>query len=390
MRKLTADYIYTGSGLAAGKLIVCNEDGTILTVTDKDAFSEDEVEVFSGILCPGFVNAHCHLELSYMYGKIPEKKGLVQFIRDLLSVRSEKTEIISEEIERANHRMFENGIVAVGDISNDDYTFETKTRSKIYYHTFIESYGYIPADAQKRFNEALRIFKKSKALNLSASITPHAPYSVPPELFQLIFQFDRNNKEIFSIHNQESESETILFKDGSGEFKMLLEETFKIDSAIFHPTGKRSLESVLPYFPKDKRILLVHNTLTNKEDVMKANSYSNNFYWCTCPNANLYIENKLPDYNLMLEEKDKVCIGTDSLASNHQLSVLEEIKTIQQHFPSIGTQALLQWATLNGARFLGVENRFGSFEKGKNPGINLIRNIEKGKLALDSAIQRII
>ncbi len=369
---------------------MCDDNGKILSVTDNKAVGNDEIEKFDGILCPGFVNVHCHLELSYMRGKIPERKGLVQFIRDLLSIRNEKMEIVLAEIEKANEEMFINGIVAVGDISNDDHSLNEKSKSKIFYHTFVEAYGFIPENAQKYFDNALQVFKKAKALGLSASVTPHAPYSVTPELFKLIFKFNENSADIFSIHNQETEEETKYFKDGGGKFKSLIENFFKIGSNVFHPTGRRSLESIIPLFPKEKKVLLVHNTMTNEEDIKIANNYSNNFFWCTCPNANLYIENRLPDYNLFLKEKDKVCIGTDSLASNHQLSVLEEIKTIQQHFPYASAELLLQWSTINGAKFLGVENKFGSLEKGKTPGIIHISNVTNGKLTPTSSVNRIV
>lgn len=390
MRKFSADSVFIENRLQTGKTIICDDDGKILSVTDNKTVGDDDTEKFEGILCPGFVNTHCHLELSYMRGKITEKRGLVQFIRDLLTIRKEKMEIVLAEIEKANQEMLINGIVAVGDISNDDHTLKEKSTSKIFYHTFVEAYGFVSAKAQEYFDNAINVFRKAKVMGLSASVTPHAPYSVPSELFRLIFQFKENDADIFSIHNQESEEETRFFKDGSGAFKDLLEGFFKIDSNVFHPTGKNSLESTLPFLPKDKRVLLVHNTVTNAEDIKMANNYSNNFFWCTCPNANLYIENRLPDYNLLLKERDKVCIGTDSLASNHQLSILEEIKTIQKHSPFVSTEMLLQWSTVNGAKFLGIESKLGSLEKNKTPGIIHINNIVNGKLTAASSVKRIV
>ncbi len=391
MRRLSADIVFPGNTPAIPKgVVVCEDDGTILSVGERDNFNPDDLEIFEGILCPGFINAHCHLELSYMLGRVPEKKGLVQFIMDLLRIRNEKLEVVLAEIERADREMSKNGIVAVGDISNDDHSLATKADSDIYYHTFVEAYGFVPEDAQKYFDMATTVFNKARALNLSSSITPHAPYSVPPELFKLIYAFGENHPAIFSIHNQETADETQFFKDGTGGFQHLMESFFKIDSHLFHPTGKRSLESILPYLPTDKKMLLVHNTMTTAADIKQAKEHNPYFYWCTCPNANIYIENQLPDYTLFLKESNNVCVGTDSLASNHQLSVLEEIKTIQQHFPALKTETLIQWATINGAKFLGVDNKLGSLEAGKKPGVNLISNTSGGNLGTSSIVKRLI
>ncbi|HQV66448.1 MAG TPA: amidohydrolase family protein, partial [Saprospiraceae bacterium] len=92
-------------------------------------------------------------------------------------------------------------------------------------------------------------------------------------------------------------------------------------------------------------------------------------FWATCPNANLYIENKLPDYQIFRDADAKVTIGTDSLTSNWQLSIWEEIKTIRKYQSYIPLEELLTWATINGAEALSYEDRLGSFEVGKTPGI---------------------
>ena len=119
--------------------------------------------------------------------------------------------------------------------------------------------------------------------------------------------------------------------------------------------------------------MLVHNTFTNKHDIEFAKLLHYQLFWCLCPNANLYIENTLPNINLLLEEGCNLTIGTDSLASNTSLSIFDEISTIIKHYPAIKLEHLLRAATFNGAKFLGIENDFGLIEKNKNPGINLIK-----------------
>jgi len=122
----------------------------------------------------------------------------------------------------------------------------------------------------------------------------------------------------------------------------------------------------------NQRTLFVHNTLTTYKDIAAAKSWGKNVYWATCPNANLYIENRLPNYKYFLDAKANLTIGTDSLTSNWQLSVWEEMKTISRYQSYIDFSTMLQWATINGAKALGMEENLGSIEVGKTPGINLV------------------
>jgi cytosine/adenosine deaminase-related metal-dependent hydrolase len=151
--------------------------------------------------------------------------------------------------------------------------------------------------------------------------------------------------------------------------------------------GQNSMKSTLNKLPKTN-VMLVHNTYSEKEDIEWAMEQFNlpgpkaNLFFCFCPNANLYIENKLPDFNLFAQAGARCCVGTDSLASNHRLSVLDELKVISKAAPQISFQTLLTWASLNGAEFLGFESKLGSIEKGKKPGLNLISDFDTGKLRL--------
>jgi cytosine/adenosine deaminase-related metal-dependent hydrolase len=380
MRKLTADWIFTAtSSPIQNGVVIVDDNGKILSLDKRKNFDAAELEIHRGIICPGFINAHCHLELSYMKGKIQERKGMIQFIMDLIDYRTgfmlsqegDPPEIIYDAIRSAEAEMAGNGIVAAGDISNDDFSFDFKSGSPLKYHTFVECFGFYPEKAETYFNQSKIVFQGATEKNLSASITPHAPYSVTPELFKLIFSFHKNRPAIFSYHNQESKAENEFFESGSGDFTKLFEH-FRLPLSIFHPTGKKSLPSVLKYFPTDKKVLLVHNTESNPEDFQLALKKNPETFFCTCPNANHYIENKVPDYSAWKNYTDRICIGTDSLASNHQLSILEEMKTIQRHDASITTETLLQWGSLNGATFFGWENELGTIERGKKPGLNLI------------------
>ncbi len=140
----------------------------------------------------------------------------------------------------------------------------------------------------------------------------------------------------------------------------------------FKATNKTSLQSYLEYLQTTEALMLVHNTFSSVEDIDFANKLHPNLFWCLCPNANLYIENTLPHVKMMTDHNCKITIGTDSLASNHQLDIMNELSVLKKSYPSLTMWQLLQWATLNGAEFLGVDEKFGSIEEGKSPGLVLI------------------
>jgi cytosine/adenosine deaminase-related metal-dependent hydrolase len=120
-------------------------------------------------------------------------------------------------------------------------------------------------------------------------------------------------------------------------------------------------------------MLFVHNTFADKFDLESIKHQNANAYLCACATANLFIENTLPNYNLWFANFENICLGTDSLASNYSLSIWDEIKTIQHNFPDIPFETILKCATLNGAKFLNIDDWAGSIAVGKRPGINVIK-----------------
>jgi cytosine/adenosine deaminase-related metal-dependent hydrolase len=274
--------------------------------------------------------------------------------------------------------MQRNGIVAVGDISNDDSTIEVKWKSKIHYHTFIELIGFNPANAQKIYDAGVELRKKYTSKNLIATLAPHAPYSVSLALMNLIAK--ENDGKSTTIHNQESKAENEFFEKGTGDF-IKLYESLSLNIDYFNPTNKSALQSYLQNFVSTKNLALVHNTFSSEEDIRFAEKISSNIFWCLCPNANLYIEQSFPNVPLLMQNNCKIVIGTDSLASNHQLSITDELNKLIKQFPAISINQALSWATKSGAEFLGMQNEFGSIEKGKKPGLVLLEE-EAGQLKI--------
>ena len=386
MKKISADYIFPGNDAPIKNgIVVVGLDGGVLDVLnpEKEAINWDEVELYEGIICPGFVNTHCHLELSYLKEKLPEKKQLPDFVKEIISIRDNFT--AQERLDAiiiAEQEMINNGIVAVGDITNGNSTFKIKEKSKIRYHTFLEVFSLNPKVVDEVMDRAITLKQEYHNQN-RVSITAHAPYSMSQRLKELVNKMEEN---IFTIHNQESKSENDLFLTKSGK---LYEQLASISEDIKNwiPTGKNSLPSYLSNFNANKKTLLVHNTYTSSEDIDYAKNYSNKIYWCFCPNANEYIEGVQPNYDLFLNEK--CTIGTDSLASNWSLSILDELKTISKKNTTISLETLLKWATFNGADFLGFDE-LGSIEKGKYPGLNLISGTIDLKLTTKSSVKKIL
>jgi len=401
-KKFTADNIFTGTTmLGAGQVLITTEDGTIEAIIQlSDA--GDDVQQQPGILSPGFINCHCHLELSHMKGLIPEHTGLVDFVITVMQQRGFSEEVIYGAIEKAEEEMYYNGIVAVGDICNTAHTITQKQKGRLHYHNFIEATGFVPAFAQKRFEQAEGVWKqftseelkvKSEKLEqpelftshfspFTSSIVPHAPYSTSPELMRLINKHSAG--KAITTHNQETREENSFFLTGESGFRKLF-NLFNIDISFFQPSGKTSLQTYLPELNKAGKLILVHNTFTSRDDIafvkhemrngklQMAESTSlgdvRSTVFCLCPNANLYIENTLPPVDILRNNNCEIVLGTDSLASNNMLCILREMKTLRKHLPHIPLAEMLQWATLNGAKALGMDNKLGSFEKGKMPGV---------------------
>ena len=378
MRKISADYIFTiSSQPVKNGVVVVADDGQIIDVLPEGDVSGPDIELHQGIICPGFVNAHCHLELMHLQGKLEEQKGLDEFIKGIESIRKSTEEEILLAIEKGEDEMIARGIVAVGDISNTAHSFLQKSKARIKYHTFIEVLGFHPDRAGKAFSAGLKLFEQ---LAHPRSIVPHAPYSASEKLLKKINNFAQENNSILCIHNQESEEEDKLFLRKEGKILERLKH-FGIDTSSWEATGFSSLRSTLVHLPKGNKVQLVHNTFTSKEDMEWAEDYSKLIWWCFCPNANLYIENALPKFEQFVDAGAKITIGTDSIASNWNLCVLEELKIISKHTSRVSLQHLLTWATKNGAEFLGFD-KLGTIEKGKNPGLNLIQHPDFSTLSL--------
>ena len=372
MRIISANSIFNGINFLSQEMaLVIDDFGLLKDIVKKTEIQSSEIEHYDGIIAPGFVNAHCHLELSHLFSQIDPKTGLIEFLKQVIAKRNNfnKKEQEDAAIE-ADFKMWESGIVAVGDISNIDTTFKTKANSKIYYHTFIELIGLNPLHSETIFEKGLSLLKELENYNLIGSLAAHAPFSSSKLLINKIANYNGLNNLAFSIHNQESEEETKFFAGRPSGINDLF-AFLNIDINWFKPPKTSSLLSYLDEIP-NKKSLLVHNTFCKEEDIIASKYKFIN--WCFCPGANLFIENTLPNYDLFLNHNQNWCIGTDSLASNQKLDMCFEASILLSKSPSISIESILKALTYNGAKALGIEDKFGKLIIGKNTGLNLIQH----------------
>ena len=378
----TADYVFPIAQPPIHDGIVgVADDGTITAVLDPaDPTSPAPASApvrHDGVLIPGFVNTHCHLELSHLAGVSQTGKTLLPFLVDVVTLRERPQEEIDAAIARWDAYMWEQGVQAVGDICNKLDTAPVKAASPIRYYSFVEMFDFLQAE---RAGDSFAGYKavydgQADGEGNAKSAVPHAPYTVSDPLYELINGLNTGAKTV-SIHNEETPAELELFRDGTGPFFDFF-RGFGASIDGFTATGRSSIHHALQRMDPRKRTLFVHNTLTDAAGVRAAHAWGQNgVYWATCPNANLYIENRLPRYDVFLAEDAKVTIGTDSLTSNWQLSVLEELRTISKYQSYVPFADLLRWATLNGAEALQFDDELGSLEAGKRPGLLALSGLE--------------
>jgi cytosine/adenosine deaminase-related metal-dependent hydrolase len=390
MRYISATKVYpVSSAPLLNGVVAVDDQGIIREVLSAEEASDmglDTIERYEGLLVPGFVSTHCHLELSHMKGMIPKKTGLVAFVKDILRHRAAEETAIIEAMRAADREMYQSGVVAVGDISNLSVSAIVKKESPIHYHTFLEALGFVPEGAEREMENLTARWTDFEEGRVS--IVPHAPYTVSERLFGLIGKHAAANGSILSMHNQETESEHQFFVDKTGDFLTLF-TMLGLDIEFFKPTGKSSLQSVLSLLPAEQKLLLVHNVFTRAEDVEYASGLHKQLYWCLCPNANEYIEGRLPDVGMLSASGLRITLGTDSLASNDGLSILNEMMVLREN-KDIPFEVLLEWATINGARFMGIDDHYGSLEAGKKPGLVLISAESEEDLNIKSKSRLIV
>ena len=391
-KRITAEFVYTLAGTEPIRngFVEFDEDGTILA-TGVCAPGET---VSEGALTPGFVNAHCHVELSHLHKKFVKGSGMAGFIDQINALRDwagreRKQELVKEWMDR----MWTDGVSAMADISNDDSSFDIKSSHAMYTRTFLEVFGSEPEMCDGVMNEVSQLQDVADQAGIDAAPTPHSCYTMSPRLLSESAAAGLK-RGYLSYHSQESQEEEDLLLTGTGA---MYENRVRSGMSTPPVTGESSLKYFIHRLaearkaPYDEHILLVHNVCLKQDDIDAAKRVMNNVWWAICPLSNIFIHNALPPVRLMRENGLAIAIGTDSLSSNDDLDMVAEMNCLHENFPEVPMSEILTWASLNGARFLSKENELGTLEPGKRPGIVRINAIDKaGFVTSASRSQRII
>ncbi len=374
---MAAPYLLASDGkLVRNGVVHFASDGTVIGAEQcENIDSLPQTEYHNGILIPGMTNAHCHLELSFFKGAIPQHVGMVKFIEHVVSKRNDYSREV--QVARAVEEdlsMWREGIQAVGDISNDTTSFPAKVRAmregRTRYHTFAEFFG-MPADdeAEGLYHRAVDpLLAEAARDGLAITPTQHSTYFMSDKLFRLGADSPR-----ISIHFMETPAEVEFFDRRGGIYEMVKGAAGREPDFLAYGGHAERLVASLP---RDAHLVLIHNTQMRHRDMDLILNYFEDVTFVLCPRSNYYIDADFPPAQMLYEAGARVALGTDSLSSNTSLALAEEIKWLSEHNPGIPLAAILQWATLNGARALGFADEIGSFEAGKRPGAVLLTGVD--------------
>ena len=393
MKRIAAKYVYplTSTEPLVNGFVEVEEDGTVVRTGVCEDPAKEPV-FLDGALVPGFVNAHCHVELSYMKGLFRKGTGMAGFIDQINELRDTKSlEQKVSDLTQAMDSLWEQGVVAMADISNCDDSFAVKARHPMYTRTFLEVFGTEPEDCGAVMEGVRKLKAVADGFGIDAAPTPHACYTMSPELVTAV-SAEGLKSGFLSFHSEETEEEEEMLKYGSGK---MWENRIKAGMSVPPVTGKSSLLYFIDRLlqghpaPFDEHILLVHECCMDQEGVDAVKAVMNHPFVAICPLSNLFIHNALPPIDLMRRNGLKVCVGTDSLSSNDDLRIVDELFCLQRNFPEVPLGELFTWASRNGAEFLS-KPEFGTLEAGKKPGLVLVDHLDAdGRLTASSKSHRL-
>jgi cytosine/adenosine deaminase-related metal-dependent hydrolase len=365
------------------------EDGRIVDVGDEPsrprvpsiARHVRQVDLGRVAVMPGLVNAHTHLELSWMRGRVGPAASFPAWIRRLLALRSTGVEPGADEIRRAiEHAIGEMrraGTALVGDIGNTTASVGPLVASELSAVFFREVIGFRAEDPEALVaGVADEISRAPASSAVRFSLAAHAPYSVSPAVFRAIREwlmrrasslgpsdprtFGPSNLRT-SVHLAESADELEFLQQGSGQWRSIL-ESVGAWSDTWRPPSCGPVEYLERLGFMSARLLVVHGVhLTMDEMAALARAGAT---LVTCPRGNIATGAGVPPVAAFHRSGLRIAVGTDSLASVDDLNLFEELALLRRLSAEVPAGRLLTWATRNGAEALGFGTEFGSIEKG--------------------------
>ncbi|MBR2015482.1 MAG: amidohydrolase family protein [Alistipes sp.] len=316
-------------------LVTLSDEGVVVAIEQWDRLDSEPLTVFhSGAIIPQMVNAHCHLELSYLRGEIPRGCGFAGFASHLRRVRDAfSREQRERAMAAADSAMAAEGVAVVGDVANGDESFSTKAHSPIEYHTFAEVFGY-----RDNLEQASQLLSHPRT-----TLSPHSCYSLQSGVFQDVVR--RSEGSPLSIHFLESAAERELYRGEGALAEWYHSMGWEWD---FLSHYRSPVERLIAEIPPHQELLLVHNCFITEEDVERLTAHFSSVTFVLCPASNDYLSGVMPPAAMLWRKGCKVAIGTDSLASAESLSVWDNVLMLKD----VPLPTAVRWATEGGARAL--------------------------------------
>jgi cytosine/adenosine deaminase-related metal-dependent hydrolase len=384
VRVFHADHVLTGDGPAiVDGAIVVGDAGEVLEVgAASDVLPHHAgpaVERVRGVVFPGLVNAHTHVELSSLRGKVAGGHGFMAWVDRLVTTRNERDpEEDADAIGRGVEELVRSATVAVGDVSNTLAPVGALARAGIGGSVFHEVIGMDRSAAFGRMDR-LRVEVEANVpawpTELAYAPAPHTLYTLHLDAARALLDSVRERGERTSLHLAEHAAERRAIEHGDGPLPTWFAERFKArpswpQRALFDVAGEVGALRA--------GVLLVHLTDARPDELARVAASSASVV--LCPRSNLYIEGRLPPFLAVRAAGIEAALGTDSLASNTSLDVLAEARALGDRFPSVPAVELVRMATWNGARALGRDD-LGRIARGSRPGIYVV----EGEVSRDAA-----
>jgi cytosine/adenosine deaminase-related metal-dependent hydrolase len=361
--------------IAEGAVLLDDDGATVLAVGRGEdlrrAHPHIAEERAEGILVPGLVNAHTHLELSALAGQVPGGDGVIPWTRRLLGRLAETAAAVLEKAAcDAAVAAIGFGTAAIADVGNGVAGYRALAAAGlagVFFHELVGSREARTGDAiRDAADERARIPAAERPMNVAAVAAPHAPYSVGPALLRRIFAGAARDGAATSIHLAEDAEELHLLRDGTGGWPPVLRAMGVEPGERTPGMGPVEYLASAGAFTGTRPPLLVHMVHAGADDLHRAATAGATVV--LCPRSNLHIGGRLPDVPAALAAGVRLAIGTDSLASTADLSLWGELATLAARFPRVAPAVWLRAATEGGAAALGMGS-VGALAVGRRPGV---------------------
>ncbi len=380
---LKANYILPiiGPPIADGAVHI--KDGVIIECDEFSKISSADkkiVELKNVCLLPGFVNTHTHLELTSLKNKIPYKGSFIQWIREIIKAKKDWNERdYIDSLKLSIKELIKSGITTVADVTTSGISSQILLMSNLRCRIYKEITGFKSKLITPIIASLKEYMSNLQPTNLvDFGIAPHAPYSVNPKLFIELSNIAKNNNLPMSIHIAEVKEELKFLMEGKGEGVNLLKE-LNVWEKSWKPPKLTPVKYLDSLGILNSNVIGIHLNYINEEEIeiLKEKRIG----VVHCPKSHRFFQRENFPIQKLIDKGIVVALGTDSLASNDSLSILEEMKELKRRYKNLSSEAIVKLATINGAKVF--DDKIGTLQQGKRAdiiGIKLPKGLSKDNL----------